>query len=215
MANVKSENKSSRWDLKYLLDLVQTSFRKGNYEDALKAALFGLNEAVDQSQEEWRERFESMHSELKLVYDTEIKCKTSMNGQKIGEQFERENSLDGDDLAEVKGIEQRAAGLLTKAGITTVQQLADSSIEELSRIKGIGTLTAKKMLDSVSIFLNSGMETDFELKDAIRASENGAIVEQESLRIERPEEPELALEPFDDDPGCFQDVDEDAKNLES
>ncbi len=224
---------------------MQTSFREKNYEEALKAALFGLDEAVDQGQEEWKQRFESMYSDLKVLYDTEIKCKTSIDSHKIGEHFktmgqfetepnkrdawvpleheggesgvdseiERENSLDGDDLADVKGIGERAAGLLTKAGITTVQQLADSSIEELSRIKGIGALTAKKLLDSASVFLDSGIETDFELKDAIRSSENDAIVEQESRCIEQSEEPELVLEPFDDDLGGLQDVDDDANIL--
>ena len=51
-----------------------------------------------------------------------------------------------DDLIRIRGIGPVAADRLIKAGINTLEQLAESSPEELAFVKGIGVETAKKFI---------------------------------------------------------------------
>ncbi|MHA1757108.1 MAG: helix-hairpin-helix domain-containing protein, partial [Promethearchaeota archaeon] len=53
-----------------------------------------------------------------------------------------------DDLTRVKGIGVKAAELLKAAGITTIEALAKSNIENLVKIKGIGPASAKKWINN-------------------------------------------------------------------
>ncbi|MGQ4874199.1 MAG: helix-hairpin-helix domain-containing protein [Promethearchaeia archaeon] len=60
-----------------------------------------------------------------------------------------------DDLTRVKGIGVKAAELLKAAGITTIEALAKSNIENLVKIKGIGPASAKKWINNAIELLKS------------------------------------------------------------
>ena len=51
-----------------------------------------------------------------------------------------------EDLERVRGIGPAAVQRLNKAGITTIKQLADAKPTELAFVKGIGVVSAKKII---------------------------------------------------------------------
>ena len=58
------------------------------------------------------------------------------------------------ELLRVKGIGPVAAERLNKAGIVTIQQVADARPEELAFVKGIGKVTANKIKENAKYLLN-------------------------------------------------------------
>ena len=58
-----------------------------------------------------------------------------------------------EDLIRIKGIGPTAAERLVKAGVTTIEDLAKSSPEQLAFVKGIGVVSAKKMIESAKYLL--------------------------------------------------------------
>jgi len=58
------------------------------------------------------------------------------------------------ELLRVKGIGPIAAERLHKAGIKTIEQLANARPEELAFVKGIGILSAKKIKESAQYIIN-------------------------------------------------------------
>ncbi|MGQ4874469.1 MAG: helix-hairpin-helix domain-containing protein [Promethearchaeia archaeon] len=51
-----------------------------------------------------------------------------------------------EDLIRIRGIGPKSAEKLVKAGIKSIEDLAESRPEELAFVKGIGILTAKKLI---------------------------------------------------------------------
>jgi len=58
------------------------------------------------------------------------------------------------ELLRVKGIGPKAAERLNKAGIQTVEQLANARPEELAFVKGIGIVSAKKIKENAQYIMN-------------------------------------------------------------
>lgn len=65
-----------------------------------------------------------------------------------------------DELERVKGIGPQAAERLMKAGIKTIEQLAEARPEELAFVRGIGLISAKKIIENANelIRLEKGIE---------------------------------------------------------
>ncbi len=58
------------------------------------------------------------------------------------------------ELLRVKGIGPKAAERLNKAGINSIEQLANARPEELAFVKGIGIVSAKKIKENAQYILN-------------------------------------------------------------
>ncbi len=56
------------------------------------------------------------------------------------------NSDESDNLMRVRGIGPTAASRLFKAGIKTIEQVANANPTELATIKGIGIISAEKII---------------------------------------------------------------------
>ena len=52
------------------------------------------------------------------------------------------------DISSVEGVGPKTKGLLEEAGLDSIEKIAASSVEELTKIKGIGEKTAEKILKS-------------------------------------------------------------------
>ncbi len=52
------------------------------------------------------------------------------------------------DISSVEGVGAKTKALLEGAGLSTIAKIAESSVEELTKIKGIGEKTAEKILKS-------------------------------------------------------------------
>ena len=61
------------------------------------------------------------------------------------------------ELERIRGIGKTAAERLYKAGIRTIEQLASSTPEELAFVKGIGLVSAKKLIKNAKEILNLEM----------------------------------------------------------
>ena len=59
-----------------------------------------------------------------------------------------------DELERVRGIGPAAAEKLVKAGVHTIDQLAEARPEELAFVKGIGIVSAKKIIENSKEILN-------------------------------------------------------------
>ena len=52
------------------------------------------------------------------------------------------------DISSIEGVGPKTRGLLEEAGLDSIEKIAASSVEELTKIKGIGEKTAEKILKS-------------------------------------------------------------------
>ncbi|MCM8778949.1 MAG: transcription termination factor NusA [Candidatus Omnitrophica bacterium] len=59
-------------------------------------------------------------------------------------------------LKDIKGVGPKIAKLLEEAGLTEIAQLADSKVEELTKIKGIGKTTAEKIISGAKELMEKG-----------------------------------------------------------
>jgi DNA uptake protein ComE-like DNA-binding protein len=55
----------------------------------------------------------------------------------------------GEDLKDLKGLTPGMLKKLTKAGLSTIEEVEDAGVEGLSELPGIGEKTAKKIIDLV------------------------------------------------------------------
>jgi len=55
----------------------------------------------------------------------------------------------GEDLKDLKGLTSGMLKKLTKAGLSTIEEVEDAGVEGLSELRGIGEKTAKKIIDLV------------------------------------------------------------------
>jgi len=58
-----------------------------------------------------------------------------------------------EELERVSGIGPAAAVKLVKAGVKTIEQLAEARPEELAFVKGIGTVSAKRIIENAKEIL--------------------------------------------------------------
>lgn len=65
-----------------------------------------------------------------------------------------------DELERVSGVGPAAALKLVKAGVKTIEQLAKARPEELAFVKGIGVVSAKKIIENANeiLRLEKGIE---------------------------------------------------------
>lgn len=59
-----------------------------------------------------------------------------------------------DELIRIRGIGPTAAERLTKAGIKSVAEIANSRSEELAWVKGIGIVSAQKIIENALELIN-------------------------------------------------------------
>ena len=59
-----------------------------------------------------------------------------------------------DELERVRGIGPTSAGNLIKAGVRTIEEIANSTPEQLAWIKGIGITSAKKIIFAANELIN-------------------------------------------------------------
>jgi Holliday junction resolvasome RuvABC DNA-binding subunit len=59
-----------------------------------------------------------------------------------------------DELMRVRGIGPTAAERLINAGIKSIEEIARSNIEQLAWIKGIGIISAKKIIENANELIN-------------------------------------------------------------
>ena len=59
-----------------------------------------------------------------------------------------------DELERVRGIGPTSAGNLIKAGVKTIEEVANSTPQQLAWIKGIGLTSAKKIIYAANELLN-------------------------------------------------------------
>jgi N utilization substance protein A len=119
------------------------------------------------------------------------------------DQAEREKKEDI-HLSLLPGVGETVQGRLEEAGIQTVQQLADRSLEELMAIQGIGEKTAQRLKQSAEFLLAAPMSA-LNLKEADTGKEESEETEEpqevqelgESAESEAP--PEEAAENGDEE----------------
>jgi N utilization substance protein A len=119
------------------------------------------------------------------------------------DQAEREKKEDI-RLSLLPGVGETVQGRLEEAGIQTVQQLADRSLEELMAIQGIGEKTAQRLKQSAEFLLAAPMSA-LNLKEADTGKEESEETEEpqevqelgESAESEAP--PEEAAENGDEE----------------
>ncbi|HUX07752.1 MAG TPA: helix-hairpin-helix domain-containing protein, partial [Acidobacteriota bacterium] len=66
------------------------------------------------------------------------------------ELVETEEFAEGGSVTELPGIGPKTAERLKEAGIETIEQLSEMSIEEIAEIPGLGKKTAEKILKSLN-----------------------------------------------------------------
>ena len=62
------------------------------------------------------------------------------------------------DVSEIKGVGAKTAMLLKEGGFDTVDKIASTKVEDLTKVPGIGDATAKKMIDEAKNILASAKE---------------------------------------------------------
>ncbi|MEJ2076658.1 MAG: helix-hairpin-helix domain-containing protein [Acidobacteriota bacterium] len=119
------------------------------------------------------------------------------------DQAEREKKEDI-HLSLLPGVGETVQGRLEEAGIQTVQELADRSLEQLMSIQGIGEKTAQRLKQSAEFLLAAPMSA-LNLKEADTGKEESEETEEpqevqelgESAESEAP--PEEAAENGDEE----------------
>ncbi len=101
-------------------------------------------------------------------------------------------------LEDIKGLGKKTVELLTDAGISSVEKLADSSLDDLLAIKGVGKASAQKYIDNAKELLGNSEETitneEPETSTTGEAiSEEKGIEEAVKEEIKRKEEKEKKL----------------------
>ncbi|MEE8578206.1 MAG: transcription termination factor NusA [candidate division Zixibacteria bacterium] len=73
-------------------------------------------------------------------------------------------------VGQLDGVGEKIRNRLVDADIASVQRLADSTVETLTRIEGLGQKTAEKLIERASEFVKE-LEEKFRADEAIRAKE--------------------------------------------
>jgi len=149
MVSVHLEKK---WDLAFLFENLQEILNENNSEQAaLKFAENALNEAQTQENAEWTAKFQEV---LNQLVQTRNLYNDPLQASKTEIQVIQEKS---EDLKSVKGIGPTIALKLRSNGFTTIQEIANSTPEQIARLPGIGVATATKMITNAKEYL-SGSE---------------------------------------------------------
>ncbi len=132
---------------------------------------------------------------LVLVDDDQLSLAIGKRGQNVrlasklsGWQLEIKSKVQAVSAATalrgLAGVGPTMEQRLSEAGVTTVQQLAAMTVEQLAQIKGIGEKTAQKLLESAQAALQAGAE----VQAAEPAGSPGETTPPEPVPEERPPE---------------------------
>ena len=109
-------------------------------------------------------------------------------------------------LSQLEGVGGKTEALLKAAGITTLKDILKSSVEELTKVKGIGPKTAEKIINSAhQILLREGKTLPF-ITPSETVTETPEVESQElqpeaqEQEPEAPQEPQVPQEPVEDNP---------------
>jgi N utilization substance protein A len=102
-------------------------------------------------------------------------------------------------VGQVEGIGEKIRDRLIEAGISSAQRLAQSSIESLTRIEGLGQMTAEKLIDRATEMVRQ-LEAEYEevksaqaeveeAEEATSLSADDMFVEDDSEETEEDDEP--------------------------
>ncbi|MCJ7649159.1 MAG: helix-hairpin-helix domain-containing protein, partial [Candidatus Lokiarchaeota archaeon] len=131
-------NLEKKWDLAFLFENLQKILKENHGDQAIEFAENALNEAQTQLNAEWTAKFQEVLNQLiqnRNLYDDPLQV------SKSDIQVIQENS---EDLTDVKGIGPNIALKLRSAGFNTIQEIANSTPEQIAHIPGIGVATASK-----------------------------------------------------------------------
>lgn len=80
-----------------------------------------------------------------------VRLAAKLTGWKIdvaGATLTVEGVKESEGLEKLEGVGEKTAGILREAGFNTPEDIANSTIEELTKVEGIGAKTAEKILES-------------------------------------------------------------------
>ncbi len=94
------------------------------------------------------------------------------------QEAQEKSAAQTEGLSKLEGIGPKAVEILTKAGLTNIEKLANSKVEDLTTLQGIGEKTAEKIIEAANSFLTE------------QKKENGKTdkTEIEQLKVESEEE---------------------------
>ncbi|MBD3196030.1 MAG: DUF4332 domain-containing protein [Candidatus Lokiarchaeota archaeon] len=151
------EKNKKEWDLQFLSSGVEQAISTEDFNQALKLAREGLEEAEGFSMyytEEFEELIKAITLQIKNFDNNEQSANKSL--ENLEEEKETTNQIDprenstltneNTELTQIPGIGDSTAQFLHQNGIQTIQELAKSIPENLAKIKGIGLKSAEKFI---------------------------------------------------------------------
>jgi FKBP-type peptidyl-prolyl cis-trans isomerase SlyD len=110
-------------------------------------------------------------------------------------------------LEDVKGLGEKTVQVLKEAGIDSVEKLANSNVEDLSELKGIGKKSGQKYIDSAMDLIGKKKEEKKEEEKVIEAAaekeQEEEISEEVKEQMRKAEEKRKKLEGKDVEEGDF------------
>ncbi|MFX0104433.1 MAG: helix-hairpin-helix domain-containing protein [Candidatus Hodarchaeota archaeon] len=146
MTDVQPSLLQKKKDLSFYYKMAKEAYKANDVDQALKISKNGLEQAKLQDQEDWIQKFDSFQSSIKSTKATSLN--PSLNPSLIKE-----------DIKIIKGIGSSVAEQLHNAGINSLNDLANSNPNRLSKIKGIGLTTANKYIQNARNYLESNTGT--------------------------------------------------------
>ncbi len=107
-------------------NMATEALEANDVNQALEISNSGLEQAKSEDNGEWVDKFNSLQEKLEKNHLTP--------------------SIVKEDITLIKGIGTTSAENLHKVGITSIGQLATMTVDELSKIRGIGPTTAEKII---------------------------------------------------------------------
>ncbi|MHA1496955.1 MAG: helix-hairpin-helix domain-containing protein [Promethearchaeota archaeon] len=174
MVSVHVEKK---WDLAFLFENLQEILLNENHiEQAMNFAENALNEAQTQENAEWTAKFQEILSQLaktrNLYGDPLQSSKTDIQVIQV----------QSDDLTIVKGIGPTIALKLKSNGFNTIQEIANSTAEQIARMPGIGVATASKVITNAKEYLIGSEEQSLPKIQNLSTSASKELTPYEGLK---------------------------------
>jgi len=134
-----------KWDLGFLYEMVQQAIETSDLDQALEIANKGIMYAIEYEKVEWAAKFREIRKILNGDSDS--------TANSIG-------SKSAFDFTLLSGVGPSVAQKLVEGGITTLQELAHISPQQLSKVKGFGLNSAKKIIEKAKEYqVDSPSET--------------------------------------------------------
>lgn len=137
-------------ELQFTLDLIEGAIISGDYLEALQMAEKALSKADEQH---WVDIFEGVIERITNLQKEQVENILNQNESKSSEIEVRPVktlSVSSDDFTLLPGVGSAMALKLHEAGFHSFSQLAQTIPEKLSRVKGVGTSSAIKIISSAN-----------------------------------------------------------------